>query len=160
MSSFTRFNARMATQYNHNASVFIKRPHYNVVGGFRYYIGDLDSSKWVDVPDTFLTDIASVPSLLQGFIPANGSYGQAAVLHDRLCEEPYYWDDVAKQKIMITRKEADQIFFEAMQVLEVEKWRYELIRLGINAYRIVYRPDVPHMDARKLKYLVANNQLV
>ncbi len=153
MSSFTRFNAKMAMQYEHEASIYIGKAYYQALNGFRYYLGELDSGEWVDVPPGYLTDGASVPVLLQGLVPAMGSYGQAAALHDWLCENPYYWDDNAKTRVEIDRQTIDDIFFEAMKVLDVERWRYSLIKVGVTGYRILARPDVPHIEERKAKWL-------
>lgn len=153
MSSFTRFNAKMAMQYEHEASVYIGAPYYQVLNGFRYYIGHTESGEWIDVPAGYLTDGASVPPLLQGLVPAMGSYGQAAALHDWLCENPFYWDEGQGTWIEIDRATIDAIFYEAMKVLKVERWRFVCIRAGVTGYRLITRPEVPHMEDRKRKWL-------
>lgn len=55
------------------------------------------------VPVGFVTDFASIPRLLWALLPRDGSYQPAAVLHDWL-----YTEDVS-------RKDADDIFLEAME---------------------------------------------
>lgn len=74
---------------------------------FRYYIGP-DESSFIDVPDGTLTDFASVPRILWPIVSPDGKHTQAAVLHD------YLYKSHIK-----SRKEADEIFLEAMAVLGV-----------------------------------------
>lgn len=149
MSDFTQFSAVQQTQYDASASKLLKQDYWQVSNGFRYYIGSLDSGKYVDVPHGFLTDGASVPKLFKNIVPAWGSYGQAASLHDKLCEQPYYTLEATGEQVVLTRKEIDEIFFEAMQVLEVETWRYEAIKLAIEGYRLMCHPVVPNVAASK-----------
>lgn len=61
-------------------------------------------------PRGFITDLASIPKLLRNVIDVNGKHRRAAVLHDYLY--------VTQQ---VTRAEADALFLEAMEVLEVGK---------------------------------------
>jgi hypothetical protein len=75
---------------------------------FGYDVGDVDSGDSIGVPAGFCTDFASIPRPFWMFLPKWGKYGNAAVIHDWL-----YW---AQDR---TRRAADDILFEAMQVLEV-----------------------------------------
>lgn len=61
----------------------------------------------VHVPAGFETDFASVPRLLWNVFSPTGSYGKAAVVHDYLYRTPG----------IATKREADDIFNEAMQAL-------------------------------------------
>jgi hypothetical protein len=86
---------------------------------FGYDIGREGGTEFVGVPVGFMTDFASVPRLLWSVIPRWGTYGNAAVIHD-YC----YWTRQVsvrrKRKIIlksISRKRADEIFFEGMGVL-------------------------------------------
>lgn len=79
---------------------------------FVYCIGDEGSGEFVEIPKGFVTDFASVPKLLWNIIPPDGDYTQAAVLHDYL----YF-------KQVFPRKKCDKIFLEAMEVLQVPKWK-------------------------------------
>ena len=60
------------------------------------------------VPANFITDFASIPRIFWRLFPPTGKYGKAAVLHDYL----YAHNGV-------TRSEADGVFLEAMEELEV-----------------------------------------
>ena len=90
---------------------------------FGYDVGEEGSGDTINVPIGFMTDFASVPRPLWWLIPKWGKYGNAAVIHD-YC----YWEQSR------SRKESDSIFREAMQVLEVSKWKtflmYWAVRLG------------------------------
>jgi len=90
---------------------------------FGYEVGEEDSGDVIDVPIGFMTDFASVPRLLWVMIPRWGKYGNAAVIHDWL-----YWDQSR------TRREADQIFLEGMQVLEVSPLKQQLIYRAVRAF--------------------------
>lgn len=79
---------------------------------FIYHIGSKRSNKIIKVPAGFIFDFASIPKFLW-FLPSWAKFSKASVLHDWL----YHIQDR-------TRKEADDIFYEAMLV----SWRNH--RLG------------------------------
>lgn len=76
---------------------------------FVYEVGSIGSGEAVEVPQGFVTDFASVPRLLWFFIAPWGRHGPAAVLHDW-----GYW-----RQEPADRKYWDDLFLEAMKVLEV-----------------------------------------
>ncbi|NQT31662.1 MAG: DUF1353 domain-containing protein [Deltaproteobacteria bacterium] len=90
---------------------------------FGYDIGEEGSGNTIDVPIGFMTDFASIPRPLWVILPRWGKYGNAAVIHD-YC----YWEQSR------SRLEADRIFREAMEVLQVPRWKvramYYSVRLG------------------------------
>ena len=76
-----------------------------------------------EIPAGFITDCASVPRGLWNLFPPTGSYAKAAVFHDWLYREG-----------KISRKQADELFLDAMECLGVS-WitRYSLywgVRVG------------------------------
>jgi hypothetical protein len=87
---------------------------------FDYHVGRLNSGDVISVPAGFRTDFASVPRVFWWLVPPVGRYGKAAVIHDYLY--------VVKTR---SRKEADKIFLEAMEVLDVPKWRRKLIYFAV-----------------------------
>ena len=87
---------------------------------FGYEIGEEGSGNVINVPMGTYTDFASIPRPLWAFIPKWGKYGNAAVIHDWL-----YWDQPG------SRKEADDIFLQGMDVLEVPKWKRRLIYYAV-----------------------------
>lgn len=60
--------------------------------------------KPIAIPAGFVTDLASIPRILQGLIPVNGKHRAAAILHDYL----YVTQRVKRAK-------ADALFLEAMK---------------------------------------------
>jgi len=80
------------------------------------------------VPAGFVTDGASVPRPLWWFLPAWGRYSRAAVVHDYLC----------RNKI-VSRAEADRVFFDAMVVCGVNVTVRWLIWGSVRLYAILAR---------------------
>lgn len=77
----------------------------------------------IDVPEGFVTDLASIPRLFWALIPRDGSYADAAIIHDYL-----YWNQAT------TRREADQIFLLAMQDLEVSNKTSQAIFTAVRSF--------------------------
>jgi len=99
---------------------------WKVERAFRYYVGSENSNVFIEVPQGTTTDFASVPQPFWILFPPDGKYTQAAVVHDLLygCGGevlrfyPQY-ENLSKEEM---RKLCDDIFLEAMTVLEVPKW--------------------------------------
>lgn len=77
---------------------------------FTYRIGKKYSRKFIKVPRGFLTDFASIPRVFLWLLPYWGKINKPSPIHDYL-----YRNRVIMGK-PITRKEADDIFYEAMKV--------------------------------------------
>ena len=62
---------------------------YRIDTGFRYYLTDNENGEFVDVPDGFVTNFASIPSVLRAiYSPTDKTYAQIAVVHDKLFLAP------------------------------------------------------------------------
>ena len=71
------------------------------------------------VPVGFITDFASIPRIAWSIFPPTGKYGKAAVIHDFIYQ----------RGLGLTQKEADGVFLDAMEELNVGFWtRYTLHR--------------------------------
>lgn len=149
MSSFTRFSAPLLIQHDPLASAVLGEDYWRVAKSFRYDIGFEGSPRWVTVPAGYLTDGASVPRLAWSIIPPWGSYGQAAVVHDLLCE--YLTVVENGLPVPITRAEADAIFLEAMTVLKVPEETRELMSNAVDLYRKALRITKPSTSPIKRK---------
>lgn len=81
----------------------------------------------IKVPAGFKTDYASIPRAFQLFIPKVARHRYAAVVHDWLYnrESPY---------VNMTRKEADDIFLEAMADLQVSPWMRWTMYSAVRAF--------------------------
>lgn len=138
MSEFTRYDAPLSIQYHQHASGLMGRNLWVVTEPFKYFIGSPNSGRYVLVPAGFLTDGASVPRLLWCLIPPWGKYGQAAVVHDYLCEYGTTIDETKGHTAQIVcndREFADAMFLESMEVLEVPRWKQTVMGAGVNIYR-------------------------
>ncbi|AEH03431.1 tail assembly chaperone [Pseudomonas phage PhiPA3] len=153
MSDFTRFSGDLDTTYDKAASKELGKDYWRVTTAFDYKIGSEDSNKKVSIAKGYLTDGASVPFFLWWLLPAWGEYGQAAVVHDKLCETWKIIEIVEGNEIErdIDRAECDRILYEAMRVLEVEAWRRVAIQIGVDLYRFLRRPSKPTKNKKKLQ---------
>ena len=147
MSDFTRFSGEVMIEYAYAESSILDNDLWRVMKGFKYYVGEKGSNKWVDVPRGYLVDGASVPRILWNIIPPWGRYGAATIVHDILCE--YLSLTVDGLPCKITREEADDILFEAMLVLDVKAEQYRLIHAGVATYRKLYGVTKPVWSERK-----------
>ncbi len=93
---------------------------------FRAFWYVAESTKVFQIPEGTKTDFASIPRGFRWLISRVGKYGKAAVLHDHLCSSK-----------KTSRKEADQIFLEAMKVLGVGWLKRRTMYFGVRAYSIV-----------------------
>lgn len=96
---------------------------WRVSRSFRYYIAHENSHDYIEVPENFETDFASVPRGLWNIFPPDGEYTQAAVLHDYLYNTK-----------LRTRSESDRIFLEAMTVLLVPAWKRQLMYRAVRLF--------------------------
>jgi len=115
MSNFTKLPRLIAIPPNYEL--------FEVPQDFEYHVGKEGSGEIIKIPKGFITDGASIPKFAWSIIGGPlGDYAAAAVVHDWL----YY-------KKIYTRKKSDQIFLEAMTVLDVAWWKrnlmYRLVRM-------------------------------
>lgn len=135
MSSFTRFSAEMSVRYDHEASAKLGADHWRVMDSFIFYVDNEHSGEWVYVPSGYLTDGASVPRMFWNIIPPWGAYGQAAVVHDIVCEYLSITRDGAPK--IVTRAQCDGILDQAMAALDVPWLTRKAITASVAAYRII-----------------------
>lgn len=147
MSSFTKFNAPLNIEYHESASRTLGKDYWVVTKDFIYYIGNENSNRRVLIPAGYLTDGASVPRPFWSFIPPWGQYGQAAVVHDYLCD--YGSVNVGNELVSISRTDIDQVMLESMSVLKVPFVTRFFITLALWLYRKTIRPKVPSITKEK-----------
>ena len=84
----------------------------------------------IEVPAGYVTDLASVPRLFRFIVPvANAKNRRAAVVHDYLCTHP---DGLVKDK-----KQADQVFREALGVVGVGRFRSAFLYYPVRTYQSI-----------------------
>ena len=88
----------------------------SLLAPFTYWT-EIVGYRWdIIVPVGFETDFASIPRLFWTIVPPHGRHSKAAVVHDYLCRYK-----------LCDSKTAHRIFLEAMEVLDVPKWRRYLM---------------------------------
>lgn len=150
MSSFKQFTGASDVQYSILASETLNKDYWLVTKAFTYYV-DFETKKLrVEIPLGFLTDGASVPKIFWNIIPPWGRYGQAAIVHDWLCENLYFLDE-NNQKVPITRKRCDEILYEAMKVLGVPPSTAKMIYGAVSAYRMTIGTNKVNVEPGKME---------
>ncbi len=92
---------------------------------FSYDVGTEGSGETIKVPAGFITDFASVPRPFWWIFPKWGRYGNAAVIHDYL-----YW----AQEEQYPKNRADEIFLEAMMVLNTGKLTADILYCAVKYF--------------------------
>ena len=82
----------------------------------------------ITVPDGFTTDLASIPRIIRPLIPIHGKHTRGAVLHDYLYEIQKINDE------WITRKQADDIFYDAMLELGVNRFKARIMWSAVRSF--------------------------
>lgn len=88
-------------------------------------------TKTVLVPAGFLTDFASVPEALWFWISPFGKHQEAALIHDCLYGNKGAIQGIEKK---LTRKEADELFYQIMLKDGVNKNKAKAMKLGVRLF--------------------------
>jgi hypothetical protein len=100
-----------------------------------YDVGEEFSGESIRVPVEFITDLASIPIPFRDWLPPDGPWVKAAVIHDAL----YFTHGTGvfggyryiDRETPYTRAEADDILLEAMRVLGVPEDKAQAIHTGV-----------------------------
>ena len=90
-----------------------------------YWTNVRGKSELIEVPENFITDLASIPRVVRGLIPQNGRHRRAAVIHD------YLYRMAGAEGFDWTRLEADKCFLEAMEVDGVPRLRRRVMYAAV-----------------------------
>lgn len=151
----TPYSDPLQIEFDANASNTLDKDMWRVTSAFTFNLGlagDKYKDMWVYVPAGYLTDGASVPRIFWDFIRPWGDYGQAAVVHDILCE---YLVILSGNNLCktITRQHANTILDEAMKALNVPSFvRFVItnsVRLCNFADKIFRGNEGPTATAKK-----------
>lgn len=84
----------------------------------------------IEVPPGFVTDLSSIPQMLQSVVPVVGPQNLPAVVHDYIYARAGRMPDGST----FTRKAADALFLAGLEAAGVSWWRrramYAAVRLG------------------------------
>lgn len=128
---FRKFDSTLGIEFSKFASKELGRDMWVVKESFNLQLGE---DRRINVPKGYLTDGASVPRLFWGLIPPWGEYGQAAVMHDWLCEYLVIWNDNRKDWISISRSDCDALFNTGMRILGVNKTKRLVMYSAVRVY--------------------------
>lgn len=144
------FNAIASVSYDEAASKVLQKNYWRVREAFlcTFQYRGMDAS--VTIPEGYLTDGASVPRYLWWLIPPWGSYGQAAIVHDFLCE--HLTIERNAHRAAISRQDADRILNCAMKDLKVPVWKRWIIYTGVYLWAKLMRIHEPEIDMSKATY--------
>lgn len=108
------------------------RVQWTVIDDVPYEVGAEGSGVTIFIEKGTTTDLASIPRIAWSLLPPDGPWTKAAVLHDALYR---LRGEVARlgHPAPFTRKEADQIFYEAMGVVGVADVPRALIFKAVRA---------------------------
>lgn len=101
----------------------IDEKYWKLVEPFEYVLGHIDGDYCVKIHRGFETDFASIPRVFWRILPPWDRYGKAAIVHDALYSNNIILHRTFDCPEKISRKRCDEIFLEAMEVLEVPKWK-------------------------------------
>lgn len=151
---FEDFDATVSMEYDMAASLYCDSPYWRVTIPFRYFFNDPSGNKYVEVPLGYISNGASVPRVFWDLLPPWGSYGQAAVLHDYLCENLLIMENGVPTTI--TRRAADDALKDACAALGVARWKRNLIFIGVVVYVFVFRIKGKRIAAAKQQFIDAH----
>jgi hypothetical protein len=140
-----QFSAPAVLAYGTSESKALGYDVWRILATFRFYPDLNDVSTYVEVPEGFLSDGASVPPPFWNLLPPQGAYGQAAIIHDYLCETG---------KMIVsgvpaptpTRAKVDSLFKQAMVASKVPGWKRNIMYIAVRIYSKLTRPPVPNPD--------------
>lgn len=144
MRLLKNYDTSLGTQLHYQATRLLGYECWVVTEPFVYNLGD---SKYVCVPTGFLTDGASVPRVLWNIVPPWGVHGQAAVMHDYLCEYGIISNGTSYEPV--TRKQADEIFLRGLEDIGVGALSRTFMYAGVSAYRFIVKPTSPNKNKSK-----------
>ena len=85
----------------------------------------------VRVPAGFTTDFASVPRLPVAFLLTGDTAQRAATVHDFLYE---FGRPCTHSALVLTRKQADDLFLQAMTDSGIPRWRRNMMYYAVRAF--------------------------
>lgn len=132
---FTNFDSELFVEADPVASDVLNKKYFKVTKSFRFYFSADRPNVWGYVPAGFLTDGASVPRPFWWVVPPWGRHGQAAVLHDILCETLTMFKDELPYRI--SRKEADRAFYDAMKATQVNVLLRNIMYWAVRAWSVL-----------------------
>lgn len=137
MKRYGFYDRAVGIVFDHDAKKKTGKDYWRTTEEFTFYIGDSEYDDYVTIPKDFLTDGASVPRFLWSLIPPWGTYGQAAIVHDYLCDHGRMTAKGDGSDVYITRRQADEIFYIAMKTSGTPVFKRSIIYLGVSLFTTI-----------------------
>lgn len=141
------YDAQLELIYSNKATEDLGVDYWVVNAEFTCVL-DTAKDQYVIIPQGFLTDGASVPRMFWSFFPSWGKYGQAATVHDFLCEYLIISDNGRIRNI--TREECDKYFLKLMIEMKINRVKRTLMYQGVSMYRRFGKVKTPSITAKKV----------
>ena len=161
---FRQFDTDLGVAFSDYATKSLDKNYWVVKKDFNFFLDDKQNRRVV-VPKGYLTDGASVPRPFWSIIPPWGEYGQAAVMHDWLCEYLRVWDTAEGVWVPITREECDNIFNNAMRALGVSNTKRRIMYNAVKIYSHIasvvnqtFDPEKRKVELELLGYYESTNE--
>lgn len=114
---------------------FYGRRLYKTMEELLWYDGDSDGSFGYHVPKGFITDLASVPPILNALLPTPPNVDAPAALHDYLyLGQPIGAENPFEYVVSMKRATADLVFLKAMLDNGVAGWRARIYYLAVRVF--------------------------
>ena len=152
------FDAQLELIYSNKATEDLGVDYWVVNAEFTCVL-DTAKDQYVIIPQGFLTDGASVPRMFWSFFPSWGKYGQAACVHDFLCEYLIISENGRIRRI--ERSECDYFFYTLMTEMGIPKWKRLLMYWGVSLFRVFGKIKDPSVTSKKADietYLLDHNE--
>lgn len=153
---FSKFDSNAMLAFSEEGSHVLKKDYWRLYKPLSYDIGYKGSDRKVVVPAGYLTDGASVPRLFWTVVSPQGRHGAAAIIHDYLCEYLTIYDRSVPSSI--TRKEADEIFKEALVNTGISRPLVYAMFGAVSLYRLVFSVKGTQFSSKKAKLEIDLNQ--
>lgn len=153
---FSKFDSDAMLAFSDEASRELGKDYWRLFNSLSYDIGYKGSDRKVIVPAGYLTDGASVPRIFWWVVSPQGRHGAAAIIHDYLCEYLTVYDKAMPTPI--TRKEADEIFKEALVNTGLSRSLVYSMFAAVSLYRITFGVKGKQFSSKKAKLEIDLNQ--
>ncbi len=101
----------------------IGKMKFKLIEPLEYHVGCYPSKEIIIVPVGFITDFASVPRVFWPIVSPIDNHANAAVIHDFMYQTNY-----------APKNRCEEIFYEAMGVLDVPEWKRNSIYWSVYTF--------------------------
>lgn len=127
-TSFIRFDPLKRVVFSEKHTGLTGEDTWVVSGCLSYYIGARKNEHWVCVPNGYRITNSCLPDPFKNWIKPWESDGHAAIVHNYLCKIGL--SRINGERVILSRRAANKVFFEAMSALGVPLWKRTILYLA------------------------------